>query len=131
MDHPVSGIELPTNNIVLTLPEEISMALRSRRRHSAAAYFPGVPMLILHTPGARDVSTIATPYSIKYANVLNYLMHEGKEVGFSIALTKPLTPGTHRVTECLKGLPKPFIRDIKEAFVPKHYKRLPNITFVV
>ncbi len=131
MDHPVSGTELPTNNVVLVLPEEISTALRSRRRHSAATYVPGVPMLILYTPGARDVSTISTSYSPKYANILNYLMHDGQAVGFSIALATPLTPGTHRVTECLKGLPKPFIRDIKEAFVPKHYKRLPNITFVV
>ena len=131
MDHPISGTKLPTSNVVLVLPEEINTALRSRRRHSAATYVPGVPMLILYTPGARDVSTIAVPYSLKYANVLNYLVHEGKEVGFSIALAKPLTPGTHRVTECLKGLPKPFIRDIKAAFVPKHYKKLPNITFVV
>ncbi len=131
MSQPVSGTTPPTHSIALVLPEEISTALRSRRRHSAASYFPGVPMLTLYIPGARDVSTIAVHYSLKYANVLNYLVHEGKVVGFSIALAKPLTPGIHRVTECLKKLPKPFIRDIKEAFVPKHYKKLPNITFVV
>ncbi len=104
-----------------------------KRKQSAACYVNTLnhPMLLLYLPGGRKIQTVNVPYSVKAPDVLTYLIHRGECVGFSIWLPRALTPGTHRVTECLHGLPEPFVRDIRDAFVPKHYEALSNMRFVV